>query len=486
MASRRGAGDRGRVAQEGRPIVCRDYRRDRRRVPVMKNVIDAEGIRGGACAPLLYGGEVLGVLYACQRVPRTWKPEEIRQLSVIGADTAVAFGRIRERHREEQRAELSERVAHAAARTVDVLGAIAMSLARTEDLVVGIGVLAHHLGMTAELLEPGGDRLAKAPPGDGPGEPVRLRVPVGDEPLGYLRVSGDREPAQAERELVEICADLVALQLQRERAALRAESRVHSEFLDDLLEGRIADVPGMRTRAALLGIEPSAPRYVACVGLRLPMDAGSGDAPPGVTRRVFAHVERCLRLRFPRSIVNPRRGDVVVLLDPEGADLERVDRALREVVAPGEPAADLVAGLGRLCLGFADYADSYAEAALALDVARRRSPAGEVLGQADLGLYGLLARGPSRQSLQSIVENALGPLIESDTTAGTEYVKTLHAYLDADRHLERAAADLHVHPNTVRYRLSKVQDMLGVSLRDVDDRFLLELALRVQSALERQ
>jgi DNA-binding PucR family transcriptional regulator len=41
-----------------------------------------------------------------------------------------------------------------------------------------------------------------------------------------------------------------------------------------------------------------------------------------------------------------------------------------------------------------------------------------------------------------------------------------------------------VHPNTVRYRLSKVQDMLHVNLHDVDARFLLELALRVQGALQ--
>ena len=42
-----------------------------------------------------------------------------------------------------------------------------------------------------------------------------------------------------------------------------------------------------------------------------------------------------------------------------------------------------------------------------------------------------------------------------------------------------------MHANTVRYRLGKVQEKLGVDLRDVDTRFLLELALRVQAALNR-
>ncbi|MPZ00585.1 MAG: GAF domain-containing protein [Actinophytocola sp.] len=481
-----GQGIGGRVAKEARTIACRDYRRDPRRVPVMKNVIDHEGIRGGACAPLLAGSEVLGVLYACQRHPRNWTSAELHLLTDIARDTGTVLEQIRERHKQQQRAEIAERAAQETTRTVDVVGAIAMSLARTEDIGVGIGVLAHHLGLRVELLEPGGEVLCKAPPGDGRGEKLQLQITVGDEPLGSLQISGGREPTTAERELVTLSADVIALQLLRERAALRAESRVHSEFLDDLLEGRLVDRPAMLARAALLGLDLKVPRHVACIGLRLPLDAGSGDSPPAVTRQLFSKVERKVQGHSPRSTVIPRGGDVVVLLEARATDPEQVHRLLREVLGDtGATGGDLVAGLGRMCLGLADYADSYAEAALALDIARRRSKTGEVLSQADLGLYGLLAKAPTRQSLESVVANALGPLIEADAASGSEYVKTLHAYLDADRHLEHTAAALHVHPNTVRYRLTKAQDMLGVDLRDVDDRFLLELALRVQASLER-
>lgn len=479
-----GQGLGGRVAAEGRTLACRDYLHDPRRVPVMKTVIDREGIRGGACAPLLAGSEVLGVLYVSHRSPREWSSEELGLLSDLARDTGTVLDQIRKRHHDHDRANTAERHAYESQRAVEVAGTIAMSLTRTDDISVALGILAHNLGLRTELLEPDGEVLYSAPPGNGHDDQVQTRVMVGDEPLAMLRTSGNHEPTQAQYELLTLCADMLALCLLRQRAAVRAESRVHSELLDNLLDGHLDDRTGMLAKAALLGVDLKTPRYVACVGLQFPLDADSADIPPSVTREQFDQIERRVRDRFPHSALIARSGDVVLLLEADSGDLKQIRHRLHEVIVhPVRGDRELSAGLGRICVELDDYADSYGEAALALDVARRR-PTGEMLSQDDLGLYGLLARLPARQSLESMMESALGPLIEADSSHGSEYVKTLHAYLDADRHLERTANRLHVHPNTVRYRLAKAQRLLGVDLRDVNERFLLELALRVQAALE--
>ena len=451
-----GQGVGGRVARDGRTIAVRDYLHDPRRVPVMKNLIDDEGIRAAICAPLAAGADVLGVVYAASRQVRDWTPEECRFVTGVAHDTAVALVRIREQHRVEE-----------TARGLILIRAVA----RSGDAGAGISILAHHLGMRVELLALGGAVLREASPGTRPQATVRLQVGVGEPELGALRISGERALTAAERELVTVCGDVVAVELARERAALQTELRVQGEFLDDLLEGRLEDRDAIRARAALLGVDLAVPRYVACIGQH-----GAGT----ITRRTLTRVERALKRRFPDAMALPREGDLVLLLAPGDAEARDVERALREVAADG-----LAGGLGQLCLALDDYADACGEAAAALDLARRRPAPGEVLTPADLGLYGLLARGSTRQSLESIVAGALGPLLASDADGGSEYVKTLDAYLANDRHLEPTAQALHVHPNTVRYRLAKVQELLSVSLRDVDDRFLLELALRVRAALER-
>jgi DNA-binding PucR family transcriptional regulator len=62
-------------------------------------------------------------------------------------------------------------------------------------------------------------------------------------------------------------------------------------------------------------------------------------------------------------------------------------------------------------------------------------------------------------------------------------LETLEAWLGHQRHTPRAAAQLHVHPQTVRYRLGKIRELLGDALERADQRFELELALRVRRAL---
>ena len=55
---------------------------------------------------------------------------------------------------------------------------------------------------------------------------------------------------------------------------------------------------------------------------------------------------------------------------------------------------------------------------------------------------------------------------------------TLRAYLDSFGDVAAAAQWLHVHPNTVRYRVRRIEESLGTSLADPDVRLLLSLSLR--------
>jgi DNA-binding PucR family transcriptional regulator len=68
-------------------------------------------------------------------------------------------------------------------------------------------------------------------------------------------------------------------------------------------------------------------------------------------------------------------------------------------------------------------------------------------------------------------------------TERARLLDTLAAWLALQRHVPAIAEALHVHPQTVRYRVARLRELLGDALESADGRFELELALRIRRAL---
>jgi DNA-binding PucR family transcriptional regulator len=83
---------------------------------------------------------------------------------------------------------------------------------------------------------------------------------------------------------------------------------------------------------------------------------------------------------------------------------------------------------------------------------------------------------------QRLVDPRVHALRDYDATHDGCLVETPSTYLDCFGDIAAAASRLHVHPNTVRYRVRRIEKVLGTSLSDPDDRLVLTLGLR---AIER-
>jgi hypothetical protein len=88
----------------------------------------------------------------------------------------------------------------------------------------------------------------------------------------------------------------------------------------------------------------------------------------------------------------------------------------------------------------------------------------------------LLAADPSLAG--ELAQSRLAPLAELPKVQRRRLEATLRAWLDRPGQVQAVAAELKVHPQTVRYRLRKLRDLFGTSLDDPEGRFELQLALR--------
>ena len=101
---------------------------------------------------------------------------------------------------------------------------------------------------------------------------------------------------------------------------------------------------------------------------------------------------------------------------------------------------------------------------------------------ADDHLAELLLHGGDATLATDLATRVLAPLGELRPKAATRLRETLRAWLDHPGQVQAVAERLHVHPQTVRYRVAQLRELFGDRLDDPDARFELALALRSEPA----
>jgi PucR family transcriptional regulator, purine catabolism regulatory protein len=121
----------------------------------------------------------------------------------------------------------------------------------------------------------------------------------------------------------------------------------------------------------------------------------------------------------------------------------------------------------------------YRDAGHAIEIANRISCFGRVVSYRDLGIYRLLLQIGDERRLTSFAESILGPVIRYDATHKLALIDTLSVFLNQRESLKQAARRLHVHANTVTYRLQRIEQLIPLRLSDPDDRLLAHVAVKI-------
>jgi sugar diacid utilization regulator len=205
------------------------------------------------------------------------------------------------------------------------------------------------------------------------------------------------------------------------------------------------------------------------------------EAPerPLASRVALDHIVDAARKRLRPSadslLVGIRLGDLVALYPVSGPDeLRRVRRDC--AVLASTLRVDVSIGMSGWHPGLAGIALAYAEAREAVEIAAGTGIRGRAIALEDVLVDHMLRSSPHAQRMLDAV---LTPLLEYDREHHAELAETLRAYLAADANLTKSARQLAVHPNTVVYRLRRIQELTGRDPRAVDELMILFLALKL-------
>jgi purine catabolism regulator len=322
----------------------------------------------------------------------------------------------------------------------------------------------------------------------GPGTAVEGFILV-EAPTGELD--------QFDRNAVEQAAAIAALDLAKQKAVLETERRLKRDFVEDLLGGQYDSVEAITARARSLGWELRHKRVVVVVDLYRfeqycvdHMEQGEAHFQQ-IKSRFFHTVSQAVAEHDPLSIVVDRSDSVILLphFDQEMPfSLARTQiQALAEGIchrAQGEvdelPVSVAIGGFHNSLKGLAH---SYREAETALSIGKKMVRRRPIIWYDDIAHYDLLHRIADQPGCQRWLERTLGPLLEYDASNHTELVKTLETFFDCNQMAQQAAHRLSIHPKTLKYRLRRIEEILGTDPFSGDRQLGFYLATKLSRLL---
>ena len=111
-------------------------------------------------------------------------------------------------------------------------------------------------------------------------------------------------------------------------------------------------------------------------------------------------------------------------------------------------------------------------------------PAGRLYFFEELGIYALLFNIEDISAFELFYNRELGKLIEHDKLNGSQLCKTLEVYFEKNKIIGKTADALYIHRNTLRYRLDKIQSLLGKDFDEVDNLVNINMAFKIKNYMD--
>jgi sugar diacid utilization regulator len=319
---------------------------------------------------------------------------------------------------------------------------------------------------------------------------------VGDDVPAYLMTFGTGQQGDGgdmSLLVTEHAATICGVILGRERVVAAAARQVRDDLVEGLLLGSGREDGEVARWARHLGYDSSRDHRILAVALEAAASARAGStlalSTGAQATRAAAAVDHFFATRVPGAISSIREDEVVVVM-PEGG---RAHRGAEEAARMGAsclarmrdlfPETVITIGIGGACRDPADIARSYGQARRTIDAVVRLGRQGQVVAFEDLGIHRLLLQVPELAELRSFATEILGKLDGQERGRGAELLTTLACYFRENNSPQRTARSLHVHPNTVAYRIRRIQEITGLQLGSYRDRLMAQVALEIIDAL---
>jgi hypothetical protein len=295
---------------------------------------------------------------------------------------------------------------------------------------------------------------------------------AGGERIGLLCAGtpAERPFGDEDAEIARAVAHLAAVAIKR---AELIEGLTNANIIKDMFEALAAGATGFAAaKAAEIRCDLTTPYLMVFAE-----PAGARERGSGEWRTAADTLGRGIAELAPRSAIEAGPGPVRALLALGPVRPPSLDALLRECRELGQRTGAAI-GVSELRQAPGDAAGAYREARDAATIARALLGDGGAIAYSQVGAYRYLVQIAADDAPRDRMRAAVDLLIAYDRKRRTALLDTLERYLSERRSVIESARTLFIHPNTLRQRLGRVEELTGLKL-DEDDLLSLELAIKL-------
>lgn len=300
-----------------------------------------------------------------------------------------------------------------------------------------------------------------------------LVIPLGagSEGVGVLCAGSSAGRFTTEQqEMTRAVAHLSAIAIRRLELI---ESLTNANIVKDLFEALAAGATAFAAgRAAAVRCDLTRPYLVASAA-----PAGEHQQGSGEWRAAAEVLGRGLAGLAPGAAVEAGPGPVRAVLPIGTRSPERIEEVVQACRHLGRDGSAAV-GISSLVEDPLEATRAYREAVDAATIGRALLSPGGAIAYSDLGAYRYLVHIKVEDAPRDRMRTAVDRLLAYDARRHTALLNTLERYLSERRSVIDSARALFIHPNTLRQRLGRIEELTGLDL-DRDDLLSLELAIKL-------
>ncbi|MDO4559804.1 MAG: PucR family transcriptional regulator ligand-binding domain-containing protein [bacterium] len=316
------------------------------------------------------------------------------------------------------------------------------------------------------------------------------------EKFGYLMIDGekgkglDNDTAQT---AIEYASVVLILRIQTRISNQHIEEKYRDVFLEDLLINNVKTENEIHNRASLYGWNFRNGGLVAVIDINnikkyyiKGLDPETNERLEETIQNIFnVSIDNMLRI-FPKAKYYKQSDLIVFIISPENYDqnkiysqLEIIFNNIRERIA-SKMSFTITMGIGEYFENIKDIHHSYAQARTSINLGYQLEKFDCILFYSRMGIYRLLAATMGTEESEEFNRRYIKPLLDYDAKYHTSLMVTLEAIAKSGWNLKNASASLFIHYNSIKYRFTKICDLLNADLRDHEQRLAVEMALKMR------